>query len=104
MANVEIRRRRKKNKDSYKSYINKVLKQVHPQVRLSNKGMMVLNSFCMDTFEQIASEAGRLVRYSKTQTMSSKDVQAAVRLVLPGELSKHAVSEATKAMTKFSQA
>ena len=28
----------------------------------------------------------------------------AVRLVLPGELAKHAVSEGTKAVTKFTQA
>ena len=94
---------RKRSKESYKSYINRVLKQVHPQVRLSKKGMMVLNSFCVDTFDQIATEAGRLCKYSKSQTMKSRDIQAAVRLVLPGELSKHAVSEATKAMTKFSQ-
>ena len=40
----------------------------------------------------------------KSMTMSSRDVQSAVRLVLPGELSKHAVSEGTKAMTKFTQA
>jgi len=31
-------------------------------------------------------------------------VQTAVRLVLPGELAKHAVSEGTKAVTKFSAA
>ncbi len=98
----EIRKRR--TKESYKMYINKVCKQVHPSMRISKKGMAVLNSFCMDTFEQIAQEAGRLVRSGKGQTLGSRDIQAAVRLVLPGELSKHAVSEATKAMTKYSQA
>ena len=101
----EIRTYKKRRKpESYKMYINKVCKQVHPTMRISKKGMAVLNSFCMDTFEQIANEAGRLVRCSKGQTIGSRDIQAAVRLVLPGELSKHAVSEATKAMTKFQQA
>jgi histone H2A len=33
--------------------------------------------------------------------LSSRDVQTAVRCVLPGELAKHAVSEGTKAVTKF---
>jgi len=34
--------------------------------------------------------------------MSSREIQTAVRLLLPGELSKHAISEGTKAVTKFS--
>ena len=43
-----------------------------------------------------------MVKYNKKQTLSSKEVQTAVRLILPGELSKHAVSEGTKAVTKYS--
>lgn len=35
---------------------------------------------------------------------SSREIQTAVRLMLPGELAKHAVSEGTKAVTKFSSA
>ena len=34
-------------------------------------------------------------------TISSREVQMAVRLHLPGELSKHVVSEGTKAVTKY---
>ena len=63
--------------------------------------MLIMNSFVTDSFEKIATEAGRLVRYSKTSTLGSREVQSAVRLVLPGELSKHAVSEGTKAVTKY---
>jgi len=53
-------------------------------------------------FERIASESGRLVRYNKKATLSSREIQTATRLVLPGELAKHAVSEGTKAVTKYS--
>ena len=49
-----------------------------------------------------AVEAGKLVRYNKKGTLSSREIQTAVRLALPGELAKHAVSEGTKAVTKFS--
>ena len=63
--------------------------------------MSIMNSFMHDIFEKIAGEAAKLVRYNKKQTLSSREVQAAVRLYLPGELSKHAVSEGTKAVTKF---
>ena len=66
--------------------------------------MAIVNNFVTDTFEKIAVEASKLCRIHKRATMSSRDVQSAIRLVLPGEVSKHAVSEGTKAMTKFSQA
>ena len=62
------------------------------------------NSFTNDIFERIALEASKLCRYSKKKTLSSREIQTSVRLMLPGELSKHAVSEGTKAVTKFESA
>ena len=64
--------------------------------------MSIMNSFINDIFEKIANESSRLVQYNKRHTLSSREVQTAVRLILPGELAKHAVSEGTKAVTKFS--
>ena len=83
------------------SYIYKVLKQVHPNTGISKRGMSILNSFINDIFERLALEASRLSRYNKKSTLSSREIQTAVRLLLPGELAKHAVSEGTKAVTKF---
>ena len=65
---------------------------------------MVMNSFVNDIFDKVMGEAGKLVRYNKKATLSSREVQTAVRLSLPGELAKHAVSEGTKAVTKFTAA
>ena len=47
------------------------------------------------------NEAGKLVCYNKKGTLTSREIQTAVRLALPGELAKHAVSEGTKAITKY---
>jgi histone H2B len=93
--------RKSKRTESYSSYIYKVLKQVHPDTGISKKGMSIMNSFINDIFERIAGEAGKLVTYNKTSTLGSREVQTAVRLMLPGELAKHAVSEGTKAVTKY---
>ena len=93
--------RKKKSVQSYNSYIYKVLKQVHPDTGISSKAMSIMNSFINDAFERIAVEAGKLVRYNKKGTLSSREIQTAVRLILPGELAKHAVSEGTKAVTKY---
>ena len=97
-------KKKKTRKETYSSYIYKVLKQVHPDVGISNKAMSILNSFVNDIFGRIAGEASKLASYNKKSTISSREIQTAVRLLLPGELAKHAVSEGTKAVTKYTSA
>ncbi|CAK9277902.1 unnamed protein product [Sphagnum jensenii] len=98
------KKKAKKSTETYKIYIYKVLKQVHPDTGISSKAMGIMNSFINDIFEKLAQEAARLARYNKKPTITSREVQTAVRLTLPGELAKHAVSEGTKAVTKFTSA
>ena len=95
------KKRKRKRKESYSIYIYKVLKQVHPDTGISSKAMSIMNSFVNDIFERIAAEASRLAHYNKRSTITSREIQTAVRLLLPGELAKHAVSEGTKAVTKY---
>ncbi|CAK0747575.1 hypothetical protein CVIRNUC_010807 [Coccomyxa viridis] len=90
--------------ESFKIYIYKVLKQVHPDTGISSRAISILNSFITDIFEKIATETAQLARYNKKPTVTSREIQTAVRLILPGELAKHAVSEGTKAVTKFTSA
>jgi hypothetical protein len=45
------------------------------------------------------SDYVELASYSKKSTISSREIQTAVRLILPGELAKHAISEGTKSVT-----
>jgi histone H2B len=96
------KKRTKTRKETYSSYIYKVLKQVHPDTGISNRAMSILNSFVNDIFERVATEASKLAAYNKKSTISSREIQTSVRLILPGELAKHAVSEGTKAVTKYS--
>jgi histone H2B len=103
-ASTDKKKKNKKRVQTYASYIYKVLKQVHPDTGISKKGMSVMNSFINDIFERIASEAGKLARYNGRSTLTSREIQTAVRLTLPGELAKHAVSEGTKAVTKYTSA
>lgn len=95
------KRKKRRRKESYAIYIYKVLKQVHPDTGISSKAMSIMNSFVNDIFERIAAEASRLAHYNKRATITSREIQTAVRLLLPGELAKHAVSEGTKAVTKY---
>ncbi|XP_077283374.1 histone H2B-like [Arctopsyche grandis] len=95
------KKNKRRRKESYAIYIYKVLKQVHPDTGISSKAMSIMNSFVNDIFERIAAEASRLAHYNKRSTITSREIQTAVRLLLPGELAKHAVSEGTKAVTKY---
>lgn len=101
VANGHAKRRSRKRKESYGIYIYKVMKQVHPDTGISSKAMSIMNSFVNDIFERISGEASRLAHYNKKSTITSREIQTAVRLLLPGELAKHAVSEGTKAVTKY---
>ncbi|KAI8524187.1 hypothetical protein RHMOL_Rhmol13G0130400 [Rhododendron molle] len=85
----------------YTRYVYRVLKQVHPELGVSSKAMTVLNNFVNDMFERLADEAARLLKYTGRKTLTSSEIQAAVRLVLPGGLGKHAVVEGTKAVKAY---
>ena len=63
--------------------------------------MGIMNSFVKDIFERIAGEALRLAHYNKHSTITSREMQTTVRLLLPGELTKHTVSKGTKAVIKY---
>ncbi|XP_010851650.1 PREDICTED: late histone H2B.L4-like [Bison bison bison] len=75
--------------------------QVHPDTSISSKAMGITNSFVNYIFKRIAGEASHLAHYNKSSTITSREIQTAMRLLLPGELAKHAVSEGTKAVTKY---
>ena len=78
----ESKKPRKKT-ESYSTYIYRVLKQVHPDTGISKRAMSIMNSFINDVFERLAFEAGRLGRYNGKATLSSREVQTAVRLTPP---------------------
>ncbi|CDW60667.1 Histone domain containing protein [Trichuris trichiura] len=96
-----VKKRRKKRKESFSSYIYNLLKLHHPELEISSKSKWIMNSFVNDMFDRIASEASRLAQHSKRHTIGAREIQAAVRLLLPGELSMHAVNEGIKVVDKY---
>ncbi|MCD7458803.1 hypothetical protein HAX54_039269 [Datura stramonium] len=51
-AGDKKKKRAKKSIETYKIYIFKVLKQVHPDIGISSKAMGIMNSFINDIFEK----------------------------------------------------
>lgn len=95
-------RKRHRNYSSYSTFIYKVLKQLNVEAGVSKRAMDVMESFVNDIFERVATEAGALALRNKRQTITSREIQSALRLVLPTDLARHAISEGTVAVTRYS--
>mmetsp|Transcript_945 Transcript_945/g.1297 ORF Transcript_945/g.1297 Transcript_945/m.1297 type:complete len:121 (+) Transcript_945:228-590(+) len=80
---------------AFNLYIHRVMKQVSAerevQIGMSMKAMTTMNSIIADVFDNLMMESRMLVVNGKKQTLQSKDVEAAVKLLLSGELCKGAV-------------
>ncbi|KAK8770159.1 hypothetical protein V5799_013377 [Amblyomma americanum] len=96
-----VKKRRRRRRESYSIYIFKVLKQVHPDTGISGKAMAIMNSFVSDILDRIGEEATKLTISAKRVTVTAREIQTVTRLLLPGELARHAVSEGTKAVSKY---
>ena len=57
-----------------------------PDTGISSKAMSIMNSFINDIFEKIATEAAKLARYNKKPTVTSREIQTSVRLILTGRI------------------
>jgi len=88
---------------NWSTYIYKVLKQVHPDMGMSLRAMAIISDFVQDLLRKFTTDALDLLN-KKKNTITSREIQTSVRLTLPGELAKHAVSEATKAVVKWNAA
>jgi hypothetical protein len=83
--------------------ILKVKSQVGPTSPPLSLGALKLVKILLSSImKRIALESLRLLKYERTIT--SRHIQSSVRMILYKELAKHAVSEGTKAVTKFTSA
>lgn len=104
---VKPKERKKKtyNPRNFRLYISRILRQVHQNTTIGKKAMNIMNDFMVDIFERLAGEASNVFKIQKRnknqRTLMSRDIQAAVRFSLSGELAKHAISEGTKAIQKY---
>ncbi len=97
----EKKSKKQKPRQSYSRFIYKILREIHPDISISTKAMGIMNDCVYDFFERLASEGSRLCHQYRKPTLTSREIQTAVRLTLPGELCQHAMSEGVKAITKF---
>ena len=97
------KKNRRRRRESYGIYIYKVLKQAHPNISISSQAMNIMNSFVNDIFERLAVEASRLANLKRHRNISLREIQYAVRLQLPGDLRKIAISQGVQAILRYNR-
>ena len=78
------------------------MKEAAPEYGISKNAITTLNEMLIDSYSDILTEARQMMLYSKKQTLTSKECESAVKLLIPGELGKNAINEGRKALGKFS--
>merc|ERR1712004_503247 len=94
-------KRERVKEESFKLYIFRLLKLVRPNNTISSKAMSIMNSLVNDMFNQIVEEASKITKRNAKATLGWREVNTAVRLLLPGELAIHACAEAVRAKGKY---
>ena len=90
-----------KQEENFTRSIWKVLKQVHPEIGISKVAMTTMNSIILEFYRTVGKEAQTLNQKAGRRGMNAQDIQSAVKIVVPGELCKHAVAQAATAITKY---
>ena len=89
------------NNVSFDLYISKLCKRIHPESGLTRTSKQILSSITTIILKIITKNASELAKNGNKITISHKEIQNAVRLFFPGELSKYCYKEGNKAVTKL---
>lgn len=85
------------------TYIHRVLKRDDKERVIGSEAIAVLNDLINDLLRRLCDETKSVISYVPHKTISARDVQSAVRLIVSGELAKHAIGTATKAIATFTK-
>ncbi len=93
----------KRSAGTFDRYLGKLIKVCDPDRGLSAKSVAVLDGLITDLAQRLTGEAARLALYNSRKTITVREVQAAVGLVLKGDLAKRANEEGRRACLMYSR-
>ncbi len=91
----------RKRKASFAIYVYRVMQQVHPNLGITKKAMNIMDSLVLNMFDRITENAVKLPSYSKARTITSREIETAVKLIMPRELAAHGGADAKKAVSTY---
>lgn len=82
-------------------YIQRVFKQVNPNGKLKKAAREFINEIIDKFLKEMIPMIITLTEHKRTITISARDVQSVIRILFTRQLSKHAISEGVKAVTRY---
>ena len=96
------RAKRRKNYDTYKTFIQKLLQEEHPG-GIGGGALDVIDSYVKITHDKLIHNADLILRRSKKKTLSEKEIYCAVLLTVNDNLSQEANREGRRAVESYVQ-
>jgi histone H2A len=93
--------RRRSSYESFDVYIRRVLKQVHPSTKINSNALVMVDFMIDELIRLVGITVTDLLLLHRRKTVTAREIEAVVQLVLPGELAKHATAEGAKALQKY---
>lgn len=88
-------------KQCIENYLKPILNRIHPELSLDSNAKGDLNILLHTFMQRILTVAQALMRKSKKCTIMVNDISSACKVVIPGELAKHALEAGNKAVETF---
>lgn len=99
---IQYQQQQQQLRDEFSVSIYKLLKQIHPDCEVSSNAMLILNTMINNIFEGLVKEASNVAAQNGGVSITSRDIQTAVRRLLPNELGRNAIMRGANAVTKLS--
>lgn len=100
-AKGKAKKSKKREEDrKYHRFITKVFKTIHPDMQIHPDTVNVINTCIYDILGEVCDEASRMVSRTNKKTLSSTDLQFAIKTLFPAELAKHAEMEGIMAVAR----
>lgn len=96
----ESRTKKKKNYDTFKTFIQKLLQDVHPG-GISGGALDVVDSYVKINCDKLVHNADLILKHSKKKTLSEREIASAVRLTVSDELAQEANERGSDAVAKY---
>ena len=88
---------------SFKTYILRLSKTIHPDIGMTGAAQSAFNNLTRINIEKLVLALNQLMLRTNKLTIGSRDIEAAARLALPGELATGATEEGENAVDRYSE-
>lgn len=98
------KRKRTTEGHEYALYIHKVMRTLDPGMKITAQGMVVMNQLIMKVLDDLSLSCIDLARGRRTgMTLTSLNIQSAIRLRFGTEMAKHAIAQSSMAIHRLAE-